>query len=90
MCIIVTLIKYFMLYNIVNNKNKPSLPNLLHYFRADKPCADDEYQCIDKKCISRDHICDNNYDCSAGEDEELCDLPGSDIDDGEPNNIMFY
>lgn len=35
-----------------------------------KGCSPDEFQCADGQCIDRGRLCDNNWDCERGDDEE--------------------
>ena len=36
-------------------------------------CPSDFFKCGDNKCIARRNLCDEDYDCLAGEDEEDCE-----------------
>ena len=35
-------------------------------------CTEDEYRCRDGECIDRQYLCDEDFDCAAGEDENDC------------------
>ena len=35
-------------------------------------CADDEFECENTTCVSRQQLCDGNDDCEGGEDELNC------------------
>ena len=34
-------------------------------------CTADQFQCSDKRCISKGWVCDGEVDCAHGEDENL-------------------
>jgi len=42
-------------------------------------CNSEEFQCYNGKCLSIDKRCNGKPECSTGEDEVNCGLPGGDI-----------
>lgn len=41
-------------------------------FPAPAECRDDQYQCRNGQCISKDDRCNRRYDCADGSDEQEC------------------